>query len=452
MPLRKRSRLATATKLTLISAGWFALSFAAMLALVLWLTERFMAFHIQESVDAEIHILKAEYLVDGLAKAGVLINQRIAMSTPDHMRIYRLEDPKGQLIAGNWPQWPDLPVDRIVKLPSLRYPGDSRISARLTWLPDGSRLLVGFDEIELSRVRSEIRRLALWSAAGMLLFAVAGGLLLTNRAMRPIADIRRTAEFIMAGNLNSRIPYRKEGGELDQLAATLNSMLERIQQLIASVKGATDNIAHDLRSPLTRHRARLEAALYAPPELEQLKPWLENSIADLDRVLATFSALLRIASVESGTLRGEFESFEPLPLLQDAVDLMEPLSEQKQQSLKLDIDAPAQLLAHRTLLFQAVVNLLDNAIKYAPPHSSIELRVRQQHRELQIAVLDAGPGVPAGERQRVFERLYRLDDARHSPGLGLGLSLVAAVAKLHGGRASIDREDGRTLAQLSLPL
>ena len=250
----------------------------------------------------------------------------------------------------------------------------------------------------------------------------------------------------MDGDLRHRVPARPNGDAFDRLGETLNAMLDRINALIASVRGATDNIAHDLRSPLTRYRSRLEAALAKPPPTEELPAWIEDNLADLDQVLATFQSLLRIATVESGLLRQEFEACEVEQLARDAADYIEPLAEEKQQTLRLDLRPGTPLRGHRHLLFQMLVNLLDNAVKYSPAGGVITLSARPEAGAWLLEVSDSGPGIPASEHERVFERLVRLDASRHEPGLGLGLSLVRAVVLLHQGRIEVlDHQPGTTM-------
>jgi signal transduction histidine kinase len=286
----------------------------------------------------------------------------------------------------------------------------------------------------------------------MLVFSLSAGFLLTRAALKPVEAIRAAAQRIMEGDLSHRIPARPKGDEFDRLGETLNSMLDRINMLIASVRGATDNIAHDLRSPLTRHRSRLEATLSNPPSAEELQPWVEKHLGDLDQVLATFQSLLRIASVESGLLRQEFADCDVRQLVHDAADYIEPLVEEKGQQLRVSAEAGAPLMGHRHLLFQLLVNLLDNAVKHAPEGSVIELSASCSEGRWMLSVSDSGPGIPAEERQRVFERLYRLDRSRHTPGLGLGLSLVKAIADLHRAAVTIQARQPGAQVSVSLPV
>ena len=434
-------KLGTAARLTLANAALLASGFA--LVLVSWLAGQYMLGHVEESVEAELDILAAEYRVDGVRGITGLIGQRLDMRSPDHDRLYRLEDAQGRALVGNLDHWPAEAgrEGEPLRLPSLRHAGHTDIVARWQRLPDGSRLLVGFDEYEVEKVRSDIRHAALASFGIMLLLSLAGGWLLTRAALRPVETIRRAAQQIMDGDLQHRIPLGAEGrekdelkDEFDRLAQTLNAMLDRIEGLIASVRGATDNIAHDLRSPLTRHRARLEAALRHPPAADELPDWLERNLTDIDQVLSTFQSLLRIARVDSGLLRSEFTDLDLVRLVHDAAELMEALAEERGLTLELSVPPQAPCHGHRDLLFQVLLNLIDNAIKYSPAGGQVRLALTPADEGWRIEVSDQGPGIPEAERERVFERLYRLDSARSTPGLGLGLSLVQSVVTLHRGR------------------
>lgn len=448
-------RLSTSARLTLANSALLAAGFGLLLMLVSWLAGQYMLGHVEESVEAELDILAAEYRVDGVRGISGLIRQRLDVRSANHDRVYRLEDASGRLLIGNLDRWPDsagresLPL----RLPSLLHRGQTEIVARWTRLPDGSRLLVGFDEYEVEQVRSDIRRAALVSFGLMLLASLGGGYLITRAALRPVETIRRAAQQIMDGDLQHRVPLRSGDGadEFDRLAQTLNGMLDRIARLIATVRGATDNIAHDLRSPLTRHRARIEAALSHPPTADELPDWLERNLADVDQVLSTFQSLLRIARVDAGLLRGEFTELDLGRLVRDAAELMEPLAEERGLRLLVSAAEGAACTGHRDLLFQTVLNLIDNAIKYSPCGGTVELSLTRDGDDWRLYVRDEGPGIPAAERERVFERLYRLESARDTPGLGLGLSLVQSVVALHGGRITLEDASPGLAVTLHLP-
>ncbi|MGQ0619315.1 MAG: ATP-binding protein [Panacagrimonas sp.] len=429
-----------------------ALGFALLLAMMIWLAERFMLRHVVESLDAEVHILESDFEVDGLDGMISLIGLRVEAEARDPHRLYRFEAADGRTLAANLPAWPPIgaPAGTNFRLRNPLRADAAEVVARWVRLPDGSRLLVGFDEHEVEQVRKDLRRAALWSLGAMLLISLALSTLLMRAALRPVNAIRASAQRIMRGDLRHRIPILGAGDKFDRLAQALNAMLDRIERLIASVKGATDNIAHDLRSPLTRHRARLESALQQPIPAAELPAWIEYSLADVDQVLATFQSLLRISNVESGLLKAEFTHCEVEALTRDAVDFVEPLAEDRSQRIDIQVEPGLALVGHRNLLFQALVNLLDNAIKYGPEAGEVRVLARRLDDQVVIEISDRGPGIPEAERERVFERLYRLDRSRNTPGLGLGLSLVQAIAQVHDGRVTLSDNGPGTCATLQL--
>lgn len=446
-------RMSTARRLTLSNIGVIVLCFLVLLLLVMWLSSRFMQDHIEESVDAELAMLVSEYHIDGSAGLLHLVEDRVHHHAKAHERYYWLSGAKGQVV-GNIAAWPDdapFKPGRF-KMASVRHPDKTRMAANWTRLPDGSRLLVAFDEYELHHVQRKLRQGATWSLLVVLLMAWMAGRFITRTALRPIETIRQSAHQIMQGDLRHRIPVQGGNDEFDQLARTLNNMLDRIQQLITGIEGATDNIAHDLRSPLTRLRARLEASQRLMPAADAWEPWVDRHLGDIDQILSTFQALLKIARVDSGILRSSFTGIDMAALCRDAAEFMEPLAEASDQRLVLQVPDTLAVVGHRDLLFQLLINLLDNAIKYGRPDTVVELSCHQQDGVCLVSVRDHGPGIPEAQRDRVFERLYRLDDTRLTPGLGLGLSLVRAVIQLHEGQISLRDAAPGLRVDISLPL
>ncbi len=429
----------TATRITLSNASVILVCFLILAGGVMVMSQYFMRQHIQESVRAELNIMESEYRLDGIVGMRALIQGRIREHSSLDERTYYLEDAHGQFLAGNLPAWPSVAKKpgEFLSLPSAKDSDDYSVVAQSRVLPNGYRIFVGFDERELSYVQRKIRQGATWSLILVLLLSWLAGRYTTRLALRPIGQIRYSAGKIMQGDLRHRIPVGQNGDEFDALARTLNDMLDRISQLIAGIRDATDNIAHDLRSPLTRHRARLESRLDNPPATAEWSPWLEESLRDIDQVLATFQALLKIASIDSGLLREAFQPVDLTPLIADAADFMEPLADARQQTLQVTLPEQAIVQGHRDLLFQLLINLLDNAVKFAPVGGHIRVALAQNHNAWALSVSDNGPGIPKTEHSKVFDRLYRLDATRQTPGLGLGLSLVQAVTTLHQGRISL---------------
>lgn len=258
----------------------------------------------------------------------------------------------------------------------------------------------------------------------------------------------------MSGNLSERVPVTQRNDEFDRLATSLNAMLDRIEQLMGGLKAVTDNIAHDLKTPLTRLRNRLEAAMRDGDGDGEHIEALEAAIGESERLIATFNALLLIARVEAGSTAGAFEPVDVADIVTDVAELYQPVAEDAGLTLKVDAASRAKVRANRELVSQALVNLVENAIKYAPPSQSaepvVEIRVIEQGADVVLEVADHGPGIAAADRERALERFVRLDEARAEAGSGLGLSLVAAVAQLHSGRVEI--EDNKPGARLRLVL
>jgi signal transduction histidine kinase len=257
--------------------------------------------------------------------------------------------------------------------------------------------------------------------------------------VRRIETINETSRDIMSGDLSRRIPTNHSGDDFDELAGNLNAMLDRIESLMEEVRRISDNIAHDLRTPLSRLKNSLEL-LNADQagHAENKRTLVEQALAEADGLLSTFNALLRIARIESGERRAAFATVELERLLHDVVEFYEPLAEEKQQNLVFKPTSSAVVSGDRDLLFQAFANLVDNAIKYTPPRGDIEVGIEAQQNLVRVSVADSGPGIPEQDRDKVFRRFYRLEESRHLPGNGLGLSLVAAVAKLHDSKLSVE--------------
>lgn len=432
-----------ATRLTLLNVLVFGLCTIGVIVVVVTLADRFMRANLAENLAAEVDVMRKDYAIDGLSGVRGLIDLREHFDSEHQARTYRLETADGRLLAGHWPAWPaGLETDggllRLKNSEREDGSGTTEWLMRATRLPDGNRLLVGFDNYEQLQIRDNLRQAALGGLLVALLLAVTGGVLVNRAALAQIGIITRSAKRIIQGDLSHRIPAENSGDEFDALSRTLNQMLDRINDLIAAIRNATDAIAHDLRSPLTRHRAALEQALRAPPAAEELPAWLHDNLAQLDQVLGSFGALLQLATVESGVLRGQFSTVALSAVLNDAVSLYEAPASERNVRLNLELGADdAKVQGDRNLLFQSAANLLDNALKFSPSGSNIRVLLKRSGAEWMLEVSDEGPGIPQADHERVFDRLFRGDEARNTPGFGLGLSLVRAVARLHGGECRV---------------
>jgi signal transduction histidine kinase len=273
------------------------------------------------------------------------------------------------------------------------------------------------------------------------LVGLLGGLLMSRRILHRLESVNRTSREILGGALDRRIPLTGRGDEFDQLAQNLNAMLERLEKLMTGMRQVTDNVAHDLRGPLSRLRSRLEVTLLGRPDADEYREAVDGAVTEIDGVLATFNALLSIARIEAGTVSDAMAPVDLATLARDAAELYQPLAEERGLTLATDLAPGITIRANRHLLSQAIANLLDNAIKYAPTDGRVGLATLLRDGRPTVMVGDDGPGIPADKREAVLGRFVRLEESRNTAGSGLGLSLVAAVAEHHG--AELRLEDNR---------
>ncbi|MBV9115965.1 MAG: HAMP domain-containing protein, partial [Acetobacteraceae bacterium] len=366
--------------------------------------------------------------------------------------IYLFVAPDGRSLAGNLAEWPSsvLATDGFYELPVAR--AGVRYLARVHRydLPGDYHLLVGRD----MQTRAQLRRLLtdalLWAFVVVIGMATLGAFVVRGLFRRALANVSATATAIAAGDLTRRVRRSGRGDEFDQLADTVNDMLDRIARLMDGVRQVSNAIAHDLRTPITRARGRLEEAAERARTPEEMHAAIERAIADLDGIIAIFKGLLRIAESEAGSRRSAFALVEVAQLLRDVAELYDVVAEEK--AVRLVVDTPATLHAYgdRELIQQAVANLVDNAVKFSPPGSAVRLSGRAVEGGIEIAVADQGPGIPVAERARATERFFRGAAARSTPGSGLGLALVQAVAQLHGGRLALEDAGPGLLVRLRL--
>jgi len=427
-------------RLALLYIGLLGGSVFVLLGFIHWSTAGYMARQTDATIAAEIRGLAEQYRRRGLAGLSTVIAERIARD-PDGAALYLLADAALDPVVGNLDAWPGVEPDRDGWVDFAlrdRTAGDDSViehlaRAQVFRLRGGLRLLVGRDIRELSETRGLIREALGWGLALTLGLALLGGWIISAGVVRRLDAVNQVSREIIDGDLSRRVPTDGSGDDFDQLAENLNRMLERIEALMTSVRQVSDNIAHDLRTPLSRLHTKLSAlrdtGLPEPAAVE-----VDAAIADAEELLGAFNGLLRIARVESGARRAAFADLDLRPLVQDVAELYEPLASDKDQSLRVTTAAGADLRVHgdRDLLFQAVANLLDNAIKYTPVGGRIALVAQPDGGDIEIMVTDSGPGIPPAQHDKVLQRFYRLDASRTAPGHGLGLSLVQAVAQLHG--------------------
>lgn len=431
----------------------FSCSAVLLLGFIYWSTAGYMARQTDATIEAEITGLAERYRLAGLDGLVRSIRERLRRN-PAGSSVYLLTDSSSRPIVGNLDRWPNLPPGKDgwlafkLEQASVGEEAEHQARARTFLLRGNFQLLVGRDMHELTETRELIARTLGWGFGITVLLGVIGGLMMSRSTMRRIEAINETSREIIQGDLSRRIPTGGSGDDFDQLTENLNHMLDQIETLMNGVRHVTDNIAHDLKTPLTRLRNRLETInLQQNPERTEV----ELAIAEADSLLATFNALLRIARIEAGHRDSGVETLSVSQLVRDVTELYEPLAHERQQSFNVRLEEGLKVRGDRDLLFQAAANLIDNAIKYTPESGRIEIVLERDDGTARLIVSDSGPGIPPEDRERVFGRFVRLESSRNAPGNGLGLSLVSAVANLHRAEVRLGGEDGLEVS-LSLPL
>ena len=453
--MRARLLRTTTFRLALVYFGLFGVSAVVLVGFLYLSTAGFMARQTDEAIEAEIRGLAEQYSQFGTIGLVRALNRRTSQARASR-GLYLLTDASLRPLAGNLSAWPreEAQPDGWITF-ELEY-ADRRGAvdlgrARIFELTGGLRLLVGRDIRERLEIDARFRESIGWGIALALVLSIAGGVLVSRPMLRRIDAINQTSREIMAGALDRRIPARGTDDEFDRLAGNLNEMLDRIAQLVASVREVSDNIAHDLRSPLARLRSRLELTLADEGDEDAYRRAIARTIEEADALLKTFNSLLRIARLEAGVETGQFETFDLDGLIGDVADLYAPLAEERGVALDAEPGGAGRIRGDRDLLFQALANLLDNAIKFSPVGGTVAIAARGRGQGVEIAVADGGPGIPDALKERVTERFFRIEASRNAPGAGLGLSLVAAVAERHGGSLELgDNEPGLRVA-LILP-
>jgi signal transduction histidine kinase len=442
-PPRTLSRIlrSASFRLPLLYAVLFTLSAGVLFTTVYWTATAAMQNDMTAVLRTEALQLAEVHRRSGLAGLADQITRRINFRTKGPI-YYLLQAPNSRVVVGNLPGMP--PVNGVIDFePKQESPEAEAERPKLMGfgltLPDGSFLLVAQDSTRLTDMQHAIARAFVWASGLALLLAIAGGALLGTNFLRRIDTITRTSRAIMEGDLSARIPVRGTQDEIDQLIVSLNAMLARIQQLMDGLRQVSSDIAHDLRTPLGRLRQQLEDARERATTTADYQAATEAAIEEADDLLATFSALLRIAQVEAGAQRSAFTAFDLSDLVRSLGETYEPVAEDSGHVLDVMADDGISFTGDRQLVAQLVTNLLENALRHTPAGTKISLQLQKDNGGFRLAVADNGPGIPAAEHDRVFDRFYRLDRSRSTAGSGLGLAMVRAIAGLHG--LSIQLED-----------
>ena len=458
---------ATAFKLTLVILGLSAVGAGLVLGAVAWQVVQLVDGETRQTIEAEAKGLSEQYEAGGIRRLGNVIEAR---SRRPGSSLYLLTNAAGEPLAGNVAQLPQGVLDQAgfvdttyqtVDEYQSGYQNARHALARIFVLPSGFRLLVGRDLAERGRIGAVMVHAMAVSLIFFAALAALGALFVARRVLRRIDAMAGTARAIMAGDLKRRLPVSGADDELDRLARGLNEMLARIGELMAGMREVSDNIAHDLRTPLTRLRNHAEEALRQSDNPAAARAELERTIEESDDLIKIFDALLMIARAEAGADRAGMCAFDVGETVASVAELYEPLAEEQGVALKVEAAPGLAIVGNRELIGQAIANLIDNAVKYgvveaeasgalAPP-TEIAVNARGDGKTVTIEVADRGPGIPAADRARAIERFVRLESARSRPGSGLGLSLAAAVARMHGGAVRLEDNAPGLKVAVTLP-
>ena len=443
MPSPRSFRLfrTTAFKLSAIFLAVFAIFAVFLIGTIAGNMNAILETQTGAAVDAELRAIALQYETGGTPWLARVVDLR---SRQPGASLYFVTDRDGDKIAGNIEAVPEAILDQtgevaqVVPYMSRDEKGSRAHTAlvRVAKLPDGVRVLVGRDVSERQELVRVVQRSLILTVGLMLVLGLAAWLFVSRRVLKRIDSIAETSNRFVAGDLSGRLEVTGTGDEFDRLAESLNTMLTRIERLMLGLKQVSDNIAHDLKTPLTRMRNRVERALLQGRSEPELRDALHATIDEADQLIRTFNALLLIARAEAGVPATEFADFDAQDVARDVLELYEPVAEEAHVGLRLHGSGPVTVHAHRELVSQALANLVDNAIKYAGEGNAkpeVEIAVSQNRGLVTFRVADNGGGISETDRSRVTERFVRLEESRSKPGAGLGLSLVSAVAQLHGG-------------------
>jgi signal transduction histidine kinase len=460
----------TAFRLTLVYLFLFALFAAFLLGYFAWNTRRLITEQITSTVNAETIEISDSYARRGLRGLVTTIENRALRPGAN---LYLVTTPTGQAVAGNVGSlapgvmgssgWQETEYRRLDDQDNA----DHRALVKVTELTSGFRLLIGRDLEERRRLFGIVAQAAQFSVLIVVVLGLGGGVFVARRVLRRIDAMTGTTQRIMAGDLSGRLPVGRSGDELDRLAENLNAMLERIEALMVGLKEVSDNIAHDLKTPLTRLRNRAEEALATSGNEAEYRTALERTIDESDGLIRTFNALLMIARAESGQARDNMDDFDAADVANGIHELYEPLAEDDGMILHVKT-APAPLHGNRELISQALANLIENAIKYGRPAAAAQplgadavagdqgkkeilIEAQRDGDRVLLSVTDHGPGIPEADRGHAVQRFVRLEASRTLPGSGLGLSLASAVATLHGGDLTLGDAKPGLRATLAFP-
>jgi signal transduction histidine kinase len=452
---------ATAFRLALAILALSAVGAGVVLGVIAWQVISVVNGEMAQTIDAEAKGLSDQYAQGGVRRLGAVIEARARQPGSS---LYLLTDAAGDPLAGNVEQIPPGVLDHpgVVATPYRTVAGsdrDRRALARIYVLPGGFRLLIGHDLGDRARVEAVMMRALAISLVFFAALAAIGALFVARRVLGRIDAINTSAHRILAGDLTRRLPVSGSGDELDRLAEGLNEMLTRVSELMQGMREVSDNIAHDLRTPLTRLRNHAEAALAFGGDAESYRLALEKTIEESESLIKIFNALLLIARAEAGADRDGLQQFDVGEAARSVAELYEPIAEEQGVALTVETDGALAVRGHRELISQTIANLVDNALKYGAPKEGagggakprVAIAARRVGPSVILTISDRGPGIEPADRTRVLDRFVRLEGSRSRPGSGLGLSLALAVARMHGGAVELEDNEPGLRVRVTLP-
>ena len=435
----------------------FGLSVSLILGLIYWSTIVYTTNQTDENINAEIQALSSVYARKGYSGLAATLSERVRQQRPGDSTLYLLTDSNFEPLVGNISGWPKVAYDKDgwldFRLDDLLDEAGGEFSARAKTFEVENRfnLLVGQGMKDLRNLKELVGQALLWSLLVTVVLGLVMGYMMRRTLQVRLSSINSISREIMQGDFQKRIATLGSGDEFDELADNLNAMLDRIENGVEGVRRVSDNIAHDLKTPLARLKNKVEE-LHRTFDVDSKEHRaLDQILLEADGLLSTFNALLRIARIEYSEKRKEFASLELRALLSDVLELYEPLIEERQQNLNVDIDQKITVMADRDMLFQALANLIDNAIKYTPEKGHISISLVSDATGDFIIIDDDGPGIPLEEHDNVVQRFYRIDESRTTPGSGLGLALVSAVLKVHAIDLSFENNNPGLRVKLKMP-
>jgi len=420
-------------RIALMYLLFFLFSTLILFVFIYYTSTRSVTEQLDETLLSDRDAFAERFAFSGLNGLIRLVNSRV--QSQGHDAAYSLISAEQEIVAGNLANWPTIPAP-AGRLEFVLSPVSSReVSAtfrgEILTLPDGYSLLIARSKQRIIVAQKKLINTFLGATLITLILGLLGGYVLSKRAVRRIASINRLCRTIVQGDISQRLKVLTVQDDLDDLSVNINAMLNKIESLMQEIVQVSDNIAHDMRTPLSHLRLKLESIQAQTDENDAGYAQLGEAIAGADSIISTFNALLRISKIDAGKHSDNFKPLDFSALVEDVAEMYSPLAEDKHQSLQIDSGGSIQIEGDSDLLFQAISNLLDNAIKYTPETGKIKISLQSEPQGLELQICDSGPGVPEDELAQLSRRYYRVDTSRSLPGNGLGLSLVDAIARAH---------------------